>query len=228
MKQADAAKSQVKVAEAALGLAKSGRTNVEISGSNERSSEGLSAEADAGLSSAQAGEQQVALRQKQIATTRAQVDQARAARDQAKVRLRYCFLFAPCDGYVVKRMVNVGTAINPGQTIVTITRGAEVWVVANFKETQIGTIREGQPVDFDVDAFPGQVFHGKVLEIMRATGSATTLIPPDNSTGNFTKVVQRVPIKLSIEPDRAGSASVLRQGMSVSASIETGSNGGSK
>jgi membrane fusion protein (multidrug efflux system) len=120
---------------------------------------------------------------------------------------------------VVKHNANVGTAINPGQTIVTITHGTDVWVMANFKETQLAHVREGQTVEMEVDAYPGKTFKGKVLDIMEATGSATTLLPPDNSTGNFTKVVQRVPVKISIEQPTDGPR--LRQGMSVDATIAT-------
>jgi len=220
-RQADTAQSQVRVAEAALSLARSNQMSVQISGTNARSSQGLTNQATAALSSAEAGIQQVALRQKQIATAQAQVQQSKAMLDRAKIHLRDCFLVAPCDGFVVRRTVNVGTTINPGQTVVTITRGAEVWVMANFKETEIGRIREGQRVEYDVDAFPGVKFDGKVIHVLRATGSATTLLPPDNSTGNFTKVVQRVPIKISIKPVQGMEANVLRQGMSVTAIVDT-------
>jgi membrane fusion protein (multidrug efflux system) len=220
-KQADAADSQVQVASAALKLAQSSQTSVAISGTNAQSSQGMTDQATAGVSSAEAGVQQVALREKQIATAKAQVDQSKAAMDRAKIHLRDCVLLAPCDGYVVKRLVNVGTTINPGQTVATITRGAEVWVIANFKETEIGNVREGQPVDFEVDAYPASNFRGKVIHVLRATGSATTLLPPDNSTGNFTKVVQRIPIKISIEPVSALDYDILRQGMSVTAIIDT-------
>jgi membrane fusion protein (multidrug efflux system) len=119
----------------------------------------------------------------------------------------------------VKHAANVGTAISPGQTVVTITRGSQVWVMANFKETQLTSVRDGQPAEIEVDAFPGRVFKGKVGSILHATGSATTLLPPDNSTGNFTKVVQRVPVKIWLSS--TSDASLLRQGMSVQASIQT-------
>jgi membrane fusion protein (multidrug efflux system) len=220
-KQAETARSQVQVMEDTLALAKSNQTSVEISGANTQSNKGLSGQAAAQVSASEAGVEQVALRKKQIATSEAQVQQSKAAYDRAKIHVRDCYLIAPCDGYVVKRTVNVGTAINPGQTVATITRGTDVWVMANFKETEIGRVKEGQPVEFDVDAFPGTKFKGKVVHLLRATGSATTLLPPDNSTGNFTKVVQRVPIKLSIVPEGNSNEKVLRQGMSVTAIIDT-------
>jgi membrane fusion protein (multidrug efflux system) len=219
--QAEAASKQVQVAQAGVGLAAANRTQIGIQDSNVRTSQGQANQAGAELQAAQAGVEQIALREKQIATAKAQLQQAQAAVDRAKVRVGQTFLYAPTDGYVVKHTANVGTAINPGQTIVTITRGNDLWVMANFKETQLENVREGQGADIEVDAFPGKKFHGKVLSVLRATGSATTLLPPDNSTGNFTKIVQRVPVKLSVEGSEASS--LLRQGMSVVATIDTAS-----
>jgi membrane fusion protein (multidrug efflux system) len=221
--QAQAASKQISVARAALGLAQSGVTQVGIQDANVQTNEGQSGQAVAGLATAQAGSQQVTLRQKQVAAAQAQLLQAQAAVRTAEIQVNDAYLYAPTDGYVVKHSANVGTSINPGQTIVTITRGADVWVMANFKETQLDKVTEGQPAEIEVDAYPGRVFKGKVLNILQATGSATTLLPPDNSTGNFTKVVQRVPIKISVDPASAGpNAPKLRQGMSVTATIDTG------
>ena len=122
---------------------------------------------------------------------------------------------------MVKHSANVGTAISPGQTVVTITRGNQIWVMANFKETQLDHVRPGEPAEIEVDAFAGQKFHGHVGSVLHATGSATTLLPPDNSTGNFTKVVQRVPVKIWID---SGNLDLLRQGMSVQVTIDTRSS----
>jgi membrane fusion protein (multidrug efflux system) len=222
--QAQSARSQVQVASAGLGLARANGTQVSIQGTNVTSNEHQIGQADANLLSAQAGVQQIALREKQIAAAKAQLAQAQAAVDHARVDVQDASLYAPCDGYVVKHAANVGAAINPGQTIVTITHGTDVWVMANFKETQLDKVREGQTVDMEVDAYPGRTFKGKVLSILDATGSATTLLPPDNSTGNFTKVVQRVPVKISIQSESASDAPRLRQGMSVDATIDTASS----
>jgi membrane fusion protein (multidrug efflux system) len=218
IEQAKATDKQVAVAKAGLSLALAGNAQVGIQGTNVQTNLSQGAQADAELASAQAGTQQVTLRQKQLEAARAQLNQARAAVENAKVQVRDTSLYAPCDGYVVKHSANVGSAINPGQTIATITRGKDVWVMANFKETQLDKVEEGQPVEISVDAYPGRKFYGKVVSILQATGSATTLLPPDNSTGNFTKVVQRVPVKISIEGEQA---SRLRQGMSVDATIDT-------
>lgn len=222
-KQAEAMAMQVKVAQAGVDLARSGLTEVGIQGTNVENSVGETSKAIADLSTAQAGQQQVALREKQIATAMAGVEQARAAVARARVRVRDANLYAPCDGYVVKHTVNVGTSINPGQNVVTITRGNDVWVMANYKETQLAGVRPGQSVEIEVDAFPGQKFHGHVESVLRATGSATTLLPPDNSTGNFTKVVQRLPVRIAIDPSAA--AEEIRQGMSAIVTIDTGKGG---
>jgi membrane fusion protein (multidrug efflux system) len=222
--QLTSALTQVQVARAGLGLAKANATQVGIQGSNVKTNEGQVSQADASLASASAGLEQVTLREKQIATTKAQLEQAKAAVEHAQIDVNDATLYAPCDGYVVKHMANVGASISPGQTIVTITRGTDVWVMANFKETQLNKVREGQPVEIEVDAYPGRKFNGKVSSILQATGSATTLLPPDNSTGNFTKVVQRVPVKITIEPSQVSSGSdnaPLRQGMSVVAVVDT-------
>lgn len=222
-KQAQAAGKQVDVAQSGVDLARSRTTEIGIGDTNVQNSVGATSQATADLAAAQAGSQQVAVREKQVASAKAQMEQARAAVEQARVRVRDANLYAPCDGYVVKHTVNVGTAINPGQNVVTITHGNDIWVMANFKETQLAGVRPGQPVDLDVDAFPGKHFHGKVESVLRATGSATTLLPPDNATGNFTKVVQRVPVRISVEPS-AGSDEI-RQGMSVIATIDTAKAG---
>jgi membrane fusion protein (multidrug efflux system) len=94
--------------------------------------------------------------------------------------------------------------------------------MANFKETQIGSMIEGQIAEIDIDSFPGKVFKGKVQSIIRATGSATTLLPPDNSTGNFTKIVQRVPVKIALSNISAEGTAILRQGMSAVATVAIG------
>jgi membrane fusion protein (multidrug efflux system) len=224
-KQADASSKQVQVSQASLALAHAGSTNVGIQDTNVRSTEGQEGQAVADLANSQAGLEQVNLRQTQIGTAQAQVLQAQAAVERAEIHLRDCRLIAPCDGYVVKHTVNVGTALNAGQTIVTMTRGSDVWVMGNFKETQLKDVGRGQQVAINVDAFPGREFKGRVITILRATGSATTLLPPDNSTGNFTKIVQRVPVKIAIETDNKSDADLLRQGMSVSATIDTASKG---
>ena len=220
--QALAAAKQVQVAVAGVGIAAAGRTQVSIQGANVETNEGQATQADAQLQAAQAGVEQIALREKQVSTARAQLLQAQAAVEHAKVRVGQTNLYAPCDGYVVKHTANVGTAINPGQTVVTMTRGNDVWIMANFKETQLSNVREGQPTEFQVDAFPGKVFKGHVDSISGGTGAVFALLPPDNATGNFTKVVQRVPVKITLDPGQK-DLERLTVGMSVNATIDTAS-----
>ncbi len=184
------------------------------------------------LSAAQANEQQVSLRRQMVLTAQAQAIQAQAAVDAAKVTLDDCTIAAPSDGTVVKKAVNVGDALTPGQTIATITRGNNVWISANFKETQLQNVQPGQPAEISVDAFPGLTFEGKVQSVNEASGNTTSLLPADNATGNFTKVVQRIPVKIILVPAdqnngkheaTAKDIEDLRQGMSVVATIDVSS-----
>lgn len=223
--QADVAAKQVGIAQEGLQVVRANETQVNIQGANVQTNEGQGEKATADLQSAQAGTQEIALRETQVATARAQMLQAKAAVDRATVTVGDASMFAPTDGFVVKHTANVGTAVTPGQTVVTITRGNEVWVMANMKETQLSDVRAGQPADVEADAYPGKIFHGKVASIIRATGSATTLLPPDNSTGNFTKVVQRVPVKIVFDAAANPELEKLRQGMSVVATVDTASKG---
>jgi membrane fusion protein (multidrug efflux system) len=231
-RQADAAQQQVQVALAGLGLAQSGKTQIAIDQSNVLNNQQQNSQVKSDLVNALAGNEQVAVRRKQIDTFTAQIQQAKAAMRNAQVTLDDTCIYAPCDGVVVKKTANVGAALSPGQTILTITQGDRVWVDANFKETQLTQVRPGQKVDMEVDTFPGKVFTGTVSSINRATGAATTVLPPDNSTGNFTKVVQRITVKLYFVPSHAGGKyatekdiAALRQGMSVVATIDTASGG---
>jgi membrane fusion protein (multidrug efflux system) len=112
---------------------------------------------------------------------------------------------------------------------VTLSKGNYVWVSANFKETQLAEVRPGEPAEVEVDGFPGKIFRGKVRAITAATGASTALLPPDNATGNFTKVVQRIPVRIELSPSDEGGnyankddIANLRQGMSVTATIDTG------
>src|ERR1035441_4686433 len=128
--------------------------------------------------------------------SRLKADQAKA--DQAKINLTYTLITAPEDGSIAKKSVEPGMVVPPGQALFGFVSSQERWVTANFKETQVSRIKPGQTVSVDVDAVSGKSFEGKVDSIGSATGSTFTLLPPDNSTGNFTKVVQRVPVKISL------------------------------
>jgi membrane fusion protein, multidrug efflux system len=136
----------------------------------------------------------------------------------AQVNLGYTRILAPGDGTVGERQVRPGQLVAPGTQVMTYVESIR-WVQANFRETQLTNIKVGDPAEIRVDVYPGQVIKGKVLEIAPASGSQFALLPPDNATGNFTKVVQRVPIKIALED--SALTSQLRPGLSVVATIRT-------
>jgi membrane fusion protein (multidrug efflux system) len=160
----------------------------------------------------------IALAEARAKSAHAQVQTAKAVRDLAALELSYTRILAPADGVVSKKAINEGQAVAAGQTIVQLVRPS-MWVTANFKETQVGGLRVGQPVTFDVDAYPGQHFAGHVESFSGGTGSRFALLPPDNASGNFTKVVQRVPVRIHI--DHAPSGVHLLPGMSVDVDVNT-------
>jgi len=143
-----------------------------------------------------------------------------AARDLAQIALGYTRITAPVDGMVSERRVRPGQYVSVGTEVINLVPLPNVWIVANYKETQMTRIRAGQPARATVDAFPGVVLHGHVDSWSPASGAQFALLPPDNATGNFTKVVQRIPVKIVLDPDLA-LAYLLRPGMSVIATIDT-------
>ncbi len=168
---------------------------------------------------ADAAHQQVVSATAGLTAADARVAAARAARDQTALQLSYARITAPQSGIVAKRSVEVGQLVNPGQALMTVVPMASVWVTANLKETQVRDIRPGDAVEFSVDAYPGQTFHGTVESVSPATGARFSLLPPDNATGNFTKVVQRSPVRIAVsaqDPQRP-----LRPGMSADVTIAT-------
>ena len=153
---------------------------------------------------------------------RATLSARQAARDLAKINLDYTRIVAPVDGMVGERLVQRGQYLSVGTQVISLVPLPKVWVIANYKETQMTHIRVGQTARVTVDAFPGAVLHGRVDSWSPASGAQFALLPPDNATGNFTKVVQRIPVKIMLEPDpRLGD--LLRPGMSVIATIDTSS-----
>jgi membrane fusion protein (multidrug efflux system) len=163
---------------------------------------------------------QVDLLKAEIAQANAALARAMAAQDQAELNLGYTTIVAPIDGIVGNRTLRVGQYVQAGTQLMSVVPVAGAYVVANFKETQLTDVREGQAVDIAVDMFPGQVVHGHVDSIAPASGQEFALLPPDNATGNFTKVVQRIPVKIALERNNAPSIE-LRPGMSVIPTIET-------
>jgi membrane fusion protein, multidrug efflux system len=146
---------------------------------------------------------------------------AQSAVDNARLQLSYAYITAPISGTVAKRNAEAGALVQIGQTLMSIVPDEDVWVTANLKETQLANVRVGDHAEFTVDAYPGHQFEGRVESLSPATGARFALLPPDNATGNFTKVVQRVPVRIAV--DQPASTPVpLRPGMSVEVTIETG------
>jgi membrane fusion protein (multidrug efflux system) len=160
--------------------------------------------ADAQLSGAQAGTR---LAQARLAA-------ARAALDNAKLQLAYTRVSSPLTGVVSRKQVEVGQLVAPGQPLLTIVDGVHSWITANFKETQLANVRVGQPVTLDIDSYPNCDAEGKVESLGAATGARFALLPPDNATGNFTKVVQRIPVRIAVTKG-CGDGRPLRPGLSV-------------
>mgnify|MGYP001657827966 FL=1 len=148
--------------------------------------------------------------------TNAMIQLAEATLEIAKLNLSYTVITAPCDGTTGRKEIQEGQLIQPGQTLVDIVDQNDKWIVANYKETQTANIREGQPVELEIDAIPDIVFKGVVKSISRATGSSFSLIPQDNSAGNFVKIEQRIPIRIEFaEGNALEHLERLRAGMNV-------------
>ena len=174
---------------------------------------------DAAEAAARAADAALAAAQAALVGADARVGAARAARDQAALNLSYTRITAPASGVVSKKTVELGQLVQAGQPLMSVVPLEDVWITANLKETQIEEVKPGEPVDFTVDAYPGLHFRGHVESLSPATGARFSLLPPDNATGNFTKVVQRVPVR--IRPDKPDPAHPLRPGMSVVVTIQT-------
>jgi membrane fusion protein (multidrug efflux system) len=154
-----------------------------------------SANLEAARSQAKAAESEVALSEAGVETATAAVQQAEAKVQQAELNLSYTKIVAPRDGRVTARTVELGNYVQPGQVLLTLVP-KEVWVVANFKETQLTHLRPGQPVELRVDAYPDRKFRGRVDSLQSGSGARFSLLPPENAVGNYVKVVQRVPVKI--------------------------------
>lgn len=154
----------------------------------------------------------------------ASIAQKEAQLAQAKLNLSYTKIYAPSDGYVTKKNIETGNYVQPGQPLLHVVNLDTVWITANFKESQLTDVKPGQMVEFKVDMYPGRKFHGRVDSLMAGTGSAFALLPPENASGNFVKVVQRIPVKIAIDPAEIAegkSGHILKVGMSVVPTILT-------
>src|SRR5438552_325552 len=171
------------------------------------------AQAEANLRSASTAPQQVAAIRSRAQSALAQVQFKKAALEQAELNLQYTSVVAPVNGVVTNRTVEVGQNVQPGQELMRIINLDDIWVTANFKETQLRQMQVGQPVTIAVDS-NGKKYKGHVQSIAGASGSITSLLPPENATGNYVKVVQRIPVKITFDPGET-KEHALRPGMSV-------------
>ena len=207
---ADSARSQVTEAEAGIRVAESkliqGRAGEQ--------------QAQAELKTAETGPSQVTATKARAASAEAHALQARATLAQAELNLQYAVVKAPARGVVSKKGINPGQVIQAGQPLLAIVQIEDVWITANYKETQLKDMRPGQRAVVDVDAVGGRAYRGKVDSIAGATGARFSLLPPENATGNYVKVVQRVPVKIVLDPGQ-DPEHLLRPGMSVTPTVYT-------
>ncbi len=206
----ESARSQVAEAEAAIRVAESRLAQAHAG----------EQQAHAELQAAQTGPSQIAATRARASAAKAHVQQARATLAQAELNLQYATVKAPARGIVSKKGINVGQVVQAGQPLLALVQIDDVWVTANFKETQLKDVRPGQRATIDVDAYGGRTFKGKVDSIAGATGARFSLLPPENATGNFVKVVQRVPVKIVLDPGQ-DPEHLLRPGMSVTPTVYT-------
>jgi membrane fusion protein (multidrug efflux system) len=174
------------------------------------------------LAAAQTAPQQIASAESQVQNAQAAVQEAKAALDAARLDLSYTSVFAPVAGRVARKSVQPGQYTQIGQSMLALVQ-SEVWVTANFKETQLTRMRAGQEVEISVDAYPGKTFSGKVQSIQGGTGARFSLLPPENATGNYVKVVQRVPVKIVFD-NGSDLSYLLAPGMSVEPRVTVGTD----
>jgi membrane fusion protein (multidrug efflux system) len=167
------------------------------------------------LQYAKTGPDQVKIQKAKADQAAAQVEQARAELAQAKLNLSYCHIVAPVDGIIASKSIQAGQNVAVGQNMATLASLDDIWITANFKETQLDNMRSGQAVTISVDAYGGKKYDGVVTQIGGATGSVLSLFPPENATGNYVKVVQRVPVRIDLKYPSEDKDHLLRPGLSV-------------
>ena len=172
-------------------------------------------QSQAQLKTAQTAPQQIAIQRARADQAAALVAQSQAQLDQAKLNISYTKIVAPQAGIVTRKSVEVGQNVSVGQNLMTLVSLDDVWITANFKETQLQHMRAGQAVVIEVDAYGGRKFDGKITQIGGATGSVLSLFPPENATGNYVKVVQRVPVRIDLTDPKQNADHLLRPGLSV-------------
>ena len=206
----DSAKSQVVEADAGIRVAESRLVQARAGEQQAR----------AGLQSAQTAPEQVTATRAHASSAEAHALQARATLAQAELNLQYATIKAAERGIVSRKMAHVGQVVQPGQPLMALIPLEDVWITANFKETQLESIRPGQSATVKVDAYGGREYKGHVDSIAAATGARFSLLPPENATGNYVKVVQRVPVKIVLDPGQDPDH-LLRPGLSVVPTVYT-------
>jgi membrane fusion protein, multidrug efflux system len=213
---ADASASALKADQQKLEQA---RRNMDVARAQRDAEKAHVEQAQAGVASAHADVKQVSMKAADAQAKLAKVEQARAALDAAQLNLSYTEITAPVDGVATHKQVETGQIVQAGQGLLVVVPLADVWVTANFKETQLKKMKPGQRAEVKVDTY-GKTFSGHLDSIAGATGSVLSLLPPENATGNYVKVVQRIPVKIVLDPIPAEKA-VLRPGMNVDATVIT-------
>jgi membrane fusion protein (multidrug efflux system) len=177
------------------------------------------AELRASLARAESQRHQVAVKEAEIGRAQAELTQSKADLAFAELQLGHTEVRAPTTGIVSRKSVELGQMVQAGQPLLAIVPLSDVWVLANFKETQLGRVRPGMPATVHIDTFPGKTFHGVVDSISAGTGARFSLLPPENATGNWVKVVQRIPVKIRLDSKDFGNPHTLRAGMSAVVSV---------
>jgi membrane fusion protein, multidrug efflux system len=213
---ADATASALKADEERLVQA---QRNVEVMKAQLDAAKAKVSQARAGVSLALADVKQVSMRTADAQAKLAKVQQARAALEAAQLNLSYTEVVAPVDGVSTHKQVEVGQVVQQGQGLLVVVPLQNVWITANFKETQLKNMKQGQKAEVHVDTY-GKTFSGHVDSIAGATGAVLSLLPPENATGNYVKVVQRIPVKIVLDPIPPEKA-ILRPGMNVDATVIT-------
>jgi membrane fusion protein (multidrug efflux system) len=220
--QLEAARGRVAAAEAQVSEARAAeataaenarRAQTQIGGAQAQVTE-----AQGRVAQANTAPQQVAVSQAQAETAGASIEQLQAAVQQAELELSYTKIYAPEAGRVTNKSVEEGAIVQVGQPLMAVVPG-EVWVTANFKESQLGQLKAGEPVEIYVDAYPDKVFKGHVDSIQAGTGARFSLLPPENAAGNYVKVVQRVPVKIVFD-EQPDTQRMLAPGMSVEPEVK--------
>ncbi|MDQ2747601.1 MAG: efflux RND transporter periplasmic adaptor subunit [Acidobacteriota bacterium] len=223
--QYNAALKEIDAAASRVGEA---RANVNVTQENYRQSlaqvnltQSQVNESNGRLQDANAAPERIAVSESQISTSQASIEQAQAAVQQAELDLSYTKVYAPEDGFIARKNVEEGQFVQPGAALIALSQSDEIWVTANFKETQLELMRVGQVVEIKVDAYPNEKFEGKIQSFQSGTGSRFSVLPTENATGNYVKVVQRIPVKIVFDKQPSeDKAHLLAPGMSVEPSVK--------